>query len=419
MGIRLKLAETGKELDDVFWVRRQVYSVEEGKFGGERMADIPLVDKFDAHPCCANIIAYEGEEPIATTRVNLDTGCGLPPEKLYDFSAERKRVSRDWKIHSSNETLFVSAGMLAIRREWRGRRDVVRSLIKLATTIADSWEASHVMITANHENEIMFRRLGLTSVAGSFWVEEIGNKVVPMVAPIRDLLAHLVGPRLDNIPLLDCFPGQFQRLVYRAGEPVFRELDFADECYVVDVGRVKISTNAAENGSELVFADLGPGELFGEMALLDAKTRSANATTVCDTELIALRRDDFMEGLQKKPERLGIVLRFIFDRLRRTDEFAKLLAYGSATQRTEFALKGFIDSGRLKERSDGTSMLRVGPVELAAAAATDTPEVISFLDDLSQRGICKYNDTRIEFLRPYNHLNEKNTWKDEGTARVL
>ena len=87
MGIRLKLAETGKELDDVFWVRRQVFSVEEGKFGGDDVADVPLVDKFDAHPRCANLIAYDGVEPIATFRVNLDTGCGLPPEKHYDFSS--------------------------------------------------------------------------------------------------------------------------------------------------------------------------------------------------------------------------------------------------------------------------------------------------------------------------------------------
>lgn len=419
MGIRLKLAETGKELDDVFWVRRQVYSVEEGKFGGEGVADNPLVDKFDAHPRCANLIAYDGDEPIATFRVNLDTGCGLPPDNLYDFSTERERISRLWKLHSSKEPLFLSAGMLAVRRNWRCRRDVVRSLIKLATTIGESWGGTHVIITANHENEIMYRRLGFAAVAEGFWVEDIGNSVVPMVSPISDIFARTVGPRLDNIPLLDFYSGQFQRIVYRAGEPVFREFDDADECYIIDVGSVKISTTVAENGNELVFADLGPGELFGEMALLDTKTRSANATSVSDTELIALRRDVFIEGLQKAPDRLGIVLGFIFDRLRRTDEFAKLLAYGSGRQRTEFALRGFLDSGRLKERPDGTSLLRVGPAELAAAAATDTPDVIAFLDDLTQRGICKYSDSHIEFLRPYGHVSTEHMWSEDFTAKTL
>lgn len=412
MGIRLKLAETGKELDDVFWVRRQVFSVEEGKFGGNCQASSPLVDQFDAHPRCANLIAYDGEEPIATVRVNLDTGSGLPPETLYDFSAEREQISHAWQSKNTQEPVFGSAGMLAIRREWRCRRDVVRALFKLASTVGRAWGGTHVIVTVNHENETMYRRLSFTALDDKVWVEEIGNYVVPMVTTFSDLFALTVGPRLDEIPLLKCFSSQFQRIVYRAGESVFRELDDADECYVIDVGSVKITTSTSENGRELVLADLGPGEMFGEMALIDAKTRSADAIAVNDTELIILRREDFMEGLQNKPERLDIVLGFISDRLRRTDEFAKLLAYGSAKQRTEFALKGLLESGRLKDRADGTSLLRVRPAELAAAAATDTPEVIAFLDELSQSGICRYTETRIEFLRPYSHSN----WQDEQST---
>lgn len=407
MGIRLKLAETGKELDDVFWVRRQVFSVEEGKFGGISLADSFLVDHFDAHPHCANLIAYDSDEPIATFRVNLDTGCGLPPEKLFDFSTERERIKRAWNLHNMQEPAFLSAGMLAVRSDWRSRRDVVRALIKLATTIGGSWGGTHVLITANHENESMYRRLGFTAVDDRIWVEEIGNHIVPMVSPISDIFVRTVGPRLDDIPLLTCYSSQFQRIVYRAGESVFREFDDADECYVIDAGSVKITTNIAEDGRELVLADLGPGEMFGEMALIDANTRSANATAVSDTELIVLRREDFMDGLQKNPERVGIVLGFIYDRLRRTDDFAKLLAYGSPKQRIDFALKGLLESGRRKDRADGTSLLRVGPAELAAAAATGTPEVVAFLDELSQHGTCRYSDARIEFLRPYSQLHQR------------
>ena len=65
MGIRLKRAETAGELDDVFWVRRQVFSREEGKFGGAEAANPYLTDRFDAHPQCANLIAYEDDQPIA------------------------------------------------------------------------------------------------------------------------------------------------------------------------------------------------------------------------------------------------------------------------------------------------------------------------------------------------------------------
>ena len=50
MGIRLKLAETAKELDDVFLVRRQVYVAQEGKFGGEANTERYLTDRYDT-PC--------------------------------------------------------------------------------------------------------------------------------------------------------------------------------------------------------------------------------------------------------------------------------------------------------------------------------------------------------------------------------
>ena len=97
MGIRLKRAETAQELDDVFWVRRQVFSQEEGKFGGAQVADRYLTDRFDAHPHCANLIAYDGGQAIATIRINLDTGAGIPPGT--DFrrieGADRYRAA-DW-----------------------------------------------------------------------------------------------------------------------------------------------------------------------------------------------------------------------------------------------------------------------------------------------------------------------------------
>lgn len=342
MGIRLRLAETGKELDDVFWIRRQVYTVEEGKFSGTTAGGDFMVDRFDAHPRCANLIAYDGDEPIATIRVNLDTGSGLPPERLYDFSAEKERIARTWQLQNSQQPVFSSAGMLAVRRGWRRRRDVVRALFKLAATVCRSWGGTHAIVAVNHENETMYRRMGFTAVGERTWIEDIGNHIVPMVSTFSDLFERTVGPRLDDIALLRCFASHFQRIVFRAGESIFREFDDADECYVIDVGSVKITANAAEDGRELVFAVLGPGELFGEMALIDAKTRSANATAVSDTELIVLRREDFMDGLRQNPDRVGIVLGFISDRLRRTDEFAKLLAYGSAEQRIEFALKGLL-----------------------------------------------------------------------------
>jgi CRP-like cAMP-binding protein len=402
MGIRLKLAETAKELDDVFWVRRQVYVAQEGKFGGGGNTARYLVDRFDAHPDCANLIAYQDQEPIATIRLNLDGGEGLPPEEFYAFGDERRRIEVEWQLECGERAKFISAGMLAVRKGWRRRRDVIRALFKLAAAVGKSWNVTHILVAVNHENSAMYERVGFVSLDGKIWIEEIGNFIVPMVSTFADYYTSTVGPGLDGIELLRCFSNQFERMVFRAGERIFSEFDEADECYVVDVGSVKISTTNARDGRELSFAMLGSGEIFGEMALIDAKTRSANAITAADTEVIALRRDDFLDGLKQHPERLDLVLNFISDRLRRMDEFAKLLAYGSPQQRLEFALKGFLDSARATRRRDGSCELNAGPSDLAAAAGTEQGEAAVFLEELAAQGQCEYSDRSIRFMLP-NH----------------
>jgi CRP/FNR family transcriptional regulator len=222
-----------------------------------------------------------------------------------------------------------------------------------------------------------------------------------MVSTFAEYYARTVGIDLDRIDFLKCFSNQFQRAVFRSGERIFSEFDEADECYVVDVGNVKITSTNATDQRELSFAVLGPGEIFGEMALIDAKTRSASATAVTDTEVIILRREDFMDGLRGHPERLDLVLNFISDRLRRTDQFAKLLAYGTPAQRLDFALQGFLSSAKTTRKPDGSCVLKAGPGDLAAAAGTDEDEAAAFLDNLRTHGYCEYSTNSIRFLPPF------------------
>jgi hypothetical protein len=85
MSIQLKIACTPKEIDDALWLRHEVYVKEEGKYGGRSWPDERMVDRFDALPRVAHIIAYDADQPVATLRVNSDMGLGLPPEKHFDF----------------------------------------------------------------------------------------------------------------------------------------------------------------------------------------------------------------------------------------------------------------------------------------------------------------------------------------------
>ncbi len=89
-------------------------------------------------------------------------------------------------------------------------------------------------------------------------------------------------------------------------------------------GRVKVVL-VAEGGEEVVLFVLGPGELFGEIALLDSGPRTATVVALEPLETATLKRHDFLALLQRSPAGLEAVLAALAASLRRTtDELADL-----------------------------------------------------------------------------------------------
>lgn len=93
--------------------------------------------------------------------------------------------------------------------------------------------------------------------------------------------------------------GQIRR--FAAGELIFKAGDAGDGFYIVDRGRVQISA-VVGNGQSRVLAMIGPGDYFGEMALLDEAPRSATATAEIDTEAHFLPRSELLGILEKRPQ---------------------------------------------------------------------------------------------------------------------
>src|SRR5437763_1438629 len=87
---------------------------------------------------------------------------------------------------------------------------------------------------------------------------------------------------------------------HRAGTTLFREGDPGRTMYVIRSGKVNIWKQISE--SEITLAMLGPGEFFGEMALLEGLPRSAGATVVDDASLIELEGSAFETLVRKNSE---------------------------------------------------------------------------------------------------------------------
>src|SRR5438309_10991502 len=129
---------------------------------------------------------------------------------------------------------------------------------------------------------------------------------VPLFASLRDEAAQELATLLKN------------REVSRA-TPLFRAGDKGDAMYLIQSGRIRIAVSD-EDGKEIVLAELAQGDFFGEMAIIDGKQRSADATVIEDARLAVLSREDFLGFIHDNPKVALEMLSATFGRLRRTDK---------------------------------------------------------------------------------------------------
>ena len=126
---------------------------------------------------------------------------------------------------------------------------------------------------------------------------------------------------LESIPLfrlLDRNELQALRFItqerqYAAGQEIFEEGAPGDGVYFVKSGLVEISAGKTERR---VFSRLGPGEIFGEMAIIEHRPRSATASAAMDTEVFFLPRGEMLTFIERSPAVAFALLQQISHRLR-------------------------------------------------------------------------------------------------------
>ena len=132
---------------------------------------------------------------------------------------------------------------------------------------------------------------------------------VPLFESLDDASAKEL---CELIETLDC-PGH--KVLFHAG-------DVGDAMYVIERGKVRICVQATD-GHEVTLTELGRGDFFGEMALLDGQQRSANAVIAGDARLAVLSREHFLSFMRGSPDVALKMLTALANRLRQTDELLR------------------------------------------------------------------------------------------------
>jgi CRP/FNR family transcriptional regulator, cyclic AMP receptor protein len=179
---------------------------------------------------------------------------------------------------------------------------------------------------------------------------------------------------------------------------VFFENEEGDCLFMILEGRIKV-TILGDDGREIILTMLGPGDLFGEMALLDNEPRSATAIAVEESELLLLQRSDFQAVVGENPGISVALIKVLTARLRRANHQIQTLALLDVYGRVARVI---LDMAREEGRrlKDGRiAFRRATHQEIANRIGTTRETVTRMLKDLERQGLVRVEGREI-ILQP-------------------
>ena len=115
--------------------------------------------------------------------------------------------------------------------------------------------------------------------------------------------------------------GVIERKTLQAGDHIFKEGDEGSAAFVVQAGAVEIYKTV--NGEAMSLATLGPGAIFGEMALVDAKPRMAAARMSKGGTIIIVSKKTFEDKLRHSDPFIRGLLKILVENLRQIQQQSK------------------------------------------------------------------------------------------------
>ncbi len=186
---------------------------------------------------------------------------------------------------------------------------------------------------------------------------------------------------------------------FPAGTRVFHEGDTSDACYIVSSGSFRV-TREHSDGRAITLATLGPGEVFGELAMLDRDVRSASAEALEDGELLALPASEVRALLARHPEISVKLVAALVRRLRAANERISRQSFQTVPSRVAGVLSQLVAEEGSRAGDVGEVTIRMNQADLAQLAGTSRESVSRFLADLERAGVVRPGRGRVAVLAP-------------------
>ena len=200
-----------------------------------------------------------------------------------------------------------------------------------------------------------------------------------------------------NTSQLEEIASRCKRSAIKKGKVIFYKTDPSTDLYIVISGRLK-AVLEDEQGGEMVLAHFDEGDFFGELGLIDGKGRSATIVADKDSELAVLRKDVFLDLLQKDPKIAVELMITLVERLRKADDMIESLAFLEVGDRL---VRTLLENAKAEEGGEAAYMNvdRLTHKELASRIGSSREAVSKCMKVLAAKGIIKEAEGAISVAR--------------------
>jgi len=186
---------------------------------------------------------------------------------------------------------------------------------------------------------------------------------------------------------------------FGADETVFREGDHSNSCYLITSGHAS-AVREHRDGRAITLARFGPGDLFGELAMLDDQRRSATIKALDELDVIAIGGAEMRRLLREHPDIAVKMITNLAQKLRLTNERLAGQSFQTVQSRVAKALSALVETALAEGTSGGAVVIRSTQAELARLSGSSRESASRFLAVLERAGIITQGRGRLTVHDP-------------------
>jgi cAMP-dependent protein kinase regulator len=269
-------------------------------------------------------LSKEGIKPIQSVAKRIPIFSEIEEHELKDILKIARAITlpQDKTIikdgSKGDSIYFIISGIVSVSKKDKDGKDIMLDTLsdgdffgefgfftggKRQATVMSASSVELYEFTKQEMESVAQKHPNVSKVLVEFYKKRVLNNIIAMTP---------VFSELDNTQREDII-NRFELMVVEAGKVVVKEGDTGDSMYIVKDGLLRVST-VDKKGREVILAELGEGDIFGEVALITGKPRTATVKTLKQSRLMKLKKEDFQELVEQYESVKNMVMKTINER---------------------------------------------------------------------------------------------------------